>query len=163
MQQAVSQKYSSQGYSRAQAQPRRKSSAIVAGIGAAVVASAVTLVLTISGNSAPIAVADGASMTAPKQCQMIQRKFYVATQTGSAVVRLREGNYLSPPITLSAQPQPVVFPLARPEVTPVTEVLTIEGNSSNVIITSDLNAGVEVLSVTGVKAFPVTWVPQKKC
>jgi hypothetical protein len=95
-QQATSQQASSQqGSSPGQAQPSRKRPAIVAGLGAAVIASAVTLVIMMSGSSAPVTVADGASTTAVKECQMTQRKFYVATQTGSGVVRLREGNYLS--------------------------------------------------------------------
>ena len=37
------------------------------------------------------------------QCSLIQRKLYVSTATGSGTVRLRDGNYVSPPITLSAQ------------------------------------------------------------
>ena len=163
-QQATSQQArSQQGSSPGQAQPSRKRPAIVAGLGAAVIASAVTLVIMMSGSSAPVTVADGASSTAVKECQMTQRKLYVATNTGGGVVRLREGNFLSAPITLSAQPQPVVFPLARPDVTPVEEVLTIEGNSGNVLITSDFNPKPRVFDVTGVAAFPVTWVPVKKC
>jgi hypothetical protein len=163
-QQAASQQTKSQpATSPGQAQPSRKRPAIVAGLGAAVIASAVTLVIMMSGSSAPVTVADGASTTAVKECQMTQRKFYVATQTGSGVVRLREGNYLSAPITLSAQPQAVVFPLPRPDVTPVDEVITIEGNSSNVIITSDFNPKPRIFDVAGVTAFPVTWVPVKKC
>jgi hypothetical protein len=159
MQQAVLQRATSQ----AQAQPSRKRPAVVAGLGAAIVASAITVVLTMSSAPSPVAASDGASTTAVKACQITQRKFYVSTQTGSGVVRLREGNYLSAPITLSAQPQAVVFPLARPDVTPVEEVITIEGNSNNVIITSDFNPKPRIFDVAGVAAFPVTWIPVKKC
>jgi hypothetical protein len=160
MQQAISL---GQSQSLGQSRPSHKRPAIVAGLGAAFVASAVTLVMMMSGGAAPVAASDGASTTAVKECQMTQRKLYVATNTGGGVVRLREGNFLSAPITLSAQPQAVVFPLARPDVTPVEEVLTIEGSSGNVLITSDFNPKPRVFDVTGVAAFPVTWVPVKKC
>ena len=68
---------------------------------------------------------------------MIQRKLYVSSATGSGTVRLREGNYVSQPIVLSAQRQPVVFPQLRPDEIPVQDVITIEGNSDGVMISSD--------------------------
>ena len=109
-----------------------------------------------------MAVSDQAA-TATTQCQMVPRKLLVSTKTGSGTVRLRAGNYLSPPITLSTQPQAVVFPLPRPETTPVEEVISIEGNANDVVITSDLNPLPRVFDVVGVSAFHVTWKPMKTC
>jgi hypothetical protein len=88
----------------------------------------------------------------------------VSTTSSGGTVRLREGNYLSPPIKLSAQPQAVVFPLPRPETIPVEEVITIEGNASDVVITSDVTTLRRVFNnVIGVTAFNVSWKPMKNC
>jgi hypothetical protein len=148
---------------QAQAQPSGKGPAIVAGIGAALVATVITLVMSLSGGAAQIAPADGASTTQAQQCTMIQRKLYVSTATGHGSVRLRDGNYVSPPITLSTQRQPVVFPQARPGETPLDDVITIEGNSDNVMISSDFNPGLGVFNVPGLVAFKITWKAVKGC
>jgi hypothetical protein len=147
--------------SQGQGQPRRISP-VVAGLGTALVASAVTLVIMMSSPS-PVAVPDRAAATATTQCQMVPRKLLVSTTTGSGTVRLRAGSYLSPPIVLSTRPQAVVFPLPRPETTPVEEVISIEGNANDVVITSDLNPVPRVFDVVGVTAFNVTWKPMKTC
>jgi hypothetical protein len=151
-----------QAASQQQTKPSRSHSVLIAGLGAALVASAVTLVVLTGGGSSPVAVADGAS-TASNQCQMFQRKLLVSTTSSGGTVRLREGNYLSPPIKLGAEPTAVVFPLPRPEAVPVEEVITIEGNASDVVITSDVTALRRVFNVTGVTAFNVTWKPMKNC
>lgn len=153
----------SQGQVQAQGQASGKRPALIAGLGAALVAVVITLVLSMSGGSSPVATSDGASATQTNQCSMIQRKLYVATTTGSGTVRLRDGNYLSPLITLSAQRQPVVFPQPRPGENPLDDVITIEGNSSDVVITSDFNPNPRVFNVAGLTAFAVTWKPMKGC
>jgi hypothetical protein len=151
-----------QGVSQGQVEQARKRSGIVAGIGAAIVASAITVVVMMSGHS-PIAVSDQAA-TGTAQCRMLPREILIATNAGSGTVRLREGSYLSPPITLSAKPQSVIFPLPRPETTPVEEVITIEGNATDVVITSPVTPLRRVFeSVTGVLAFNVAWKPMKTC
>jgi hypothetical protein len=148
--------------SRGQARKQRMISPAVAGLGAALVASAVTLVIMTSGPS-PVAVSDQAAATATTQCQMVPRKLLVSTTTGSGTVRLRAGSYLSPPIALSTRPQAVVFPLPRPETTPVDEVISIKGNANDVVITSDVTDLRRVFDVVGVSAFNVTWKPMKTC
>ncbi len=148
----------SEGYF--QQQPRR-SSALVAGVGAALVASALTVVLMTS-NPAPVAAPDQAATTTA-QCQMIPRKLLVSTETGSGTVRLRAGSYLSPPISLRNVPQEVVFPAARPTVGFVDEVITVEGNASNVVVSSSLTSFRKVLDVTGIAAFNLRWLPMKTC
>ena len=156
----------SQGQGQAQAQAQgqrqqqRKFSPVVAGLGAAVVASAVSLVIMM--NKPAPAVLDQA-VTSTNQCQIFHRELLVSTTTGSGTVRLREGNYLSSPITLSTQAQAVVFPLPRPESTPVTEVITIEGNANDVEITSALTGSRNVFNVVGAAAYSVTWQPMKGC
>src|SRR5258708_19502154 len=100
-----------------QAQQQRKISPMVAGLGAAVVASAVTLVIMMSSPSpSPVAVADQAA-TASTQCQMVPRKLLVSTTVGSGPVRLRPGSFLSPPIPPTPRPHPPRFPLPPPQPT----------------------------------------------
>ena len=95
---------------------------------------------------------------------MLRREILLATTSGSGTVRLREGNYLSPPITLSAKPQSVVFPLPRPQTAPAEEVITIEGNATDIVMTSPVTPWRKVFeSVTGVSAFNVSWMPMKTC
>jgi hypothetical protein len=151
-----------QGASQGQAEPARKRSVVVAGIGAAVVASAVTMIVMMSGHS-PVAVNDQAA-TGTTQCRMLPREILLATNAGGGTVRLREGSYLSPPVTLNAKPQSVVFPLLRPETTPVEEVITIEGNATDIVMTSPVTPWRKVFeNVTGVAAFNVAWKPMKTC
>lgn len=144
-----------------QSQQTRKLSPVVAGLGAAAIAAAITVTMMMSG-PAPVTASDQ-SATATDQCQVIQRKLYVSTTTGAGTVRLREGSYLSPPIKLSTTPVPVVFAQQRPDKVQVESVVTIEGNASNVVITSDYNKVPRVFDVSGLAAFPVSWVPVKKC
>jgi hypothetical protein len=144
-----------------QGRAQGKISPIVAGLGAAFIAGAISLVIMTSPS--PVAVSDQ-SATGTNQCQMIMRKLLVATTTGSGTVRLRAGSYLSPPIALGTTPQGVVFPQRRPETTPVEEVITIEGNANDVVITSEVSEYRRIFeSVTGVSAFSVSWKPMKGC
>jgi len=152
-----------QAQAQAQALQPRKMSAVVAGLGAALVASAVTLTMMASNPSAAVQDQAATAATAP-QCRMVLREFLVSTDSGSGTVRLREGSYLSPPITLSARPQSVVFPLARPQTTPESEVITIEGNATDLVLTSPITAWKRVFgSVSGVSAFQASWMPMKGC
>jgi hypothetical protein len=137
-------------------------SPVGAGLGAAFVAGAVTLAIMMSSPST--FAASDQSATSSNQCQIIHRKLLVSTTTGSGTVRLRAGSYLSPPIALGARPQGVVFPLPRPETIPVAEVIAIEGNASDVVITSEVSEYRSVIpNVTGVSAFAVNWKPMKGC
>jgi hypothetical protein len=133
----------------------------MAGAGAALVASALTLAFVTSG-PAPVATPDQAEATVA-QCQVIPRKLLVSTETGSGTVRLRAGGYLTPPISLRNTPQEVVFPQSRPTAGVVDEVVTIEGNAVNVVISSSLTDFRKVLDVTGLAAFNLRWIPMKTC
>ena len=85
------------------------------------------------------------------------RQFLASTNGGGGTIRLREGNYLSPPIVLGAQPQTVTFPVARPQtVAAPPEVITIEGNATGVVLTSPVTSWRHVFdSVNGVLAFEI--------
>jgi hypothetical protein len=144
-----------------QSQQTSRISPAVAGISAAAIAAAITLTMMMS-SPAPVAASDQAAVPT-NQCQVTQRKLYVSTTTGNGTVRLREGSYLSPPIKLGTTPVPVVFAQQRPDKTLVESVVIMEGSASDVVITSDYNKVPRVFHVTGVLAFPVTWVPVKKC
>jgi hypothetical protein len=141
-------------------QPSRRSSVVV-GFGAALVASALTVALMMQGPGG--VAAPERTATASTQCQNIPRKLLVSTDVGSGTIRLRAGSYLSPPIALRNTPQEVVFPQPRPAAGFVEEVITIQGNASNVVISSGLTEFRKVLDVTGVAAFNVSWVPMKTC
>src|SRR5258708_18832996 len=90
--------------SQGQAQQQRKISPMVAGLGAAVVASAVTLVIMMSSPSpSPVAVADQAA-TASTHFQMVPPTLLVSTTVGSGTLRLPAGSYPSPPHALLTPP-----------------------------------------------------------
>ena len=116
-------------------------------------------------NPSPAAVSEPASSvaTAP-QCKVVLRQFLVSTTAGGGTVRLREGSYLSGPIALSAQPQTVTFPLPRPDVISAPEVVTIEGDAADVVLTSPVTSWRKVFQrVHGVTAFEANWLPVKTC
>jgi hypothetical protein len=84
-----------------------------AGVGAAFVASTITLSVMMSGAApamAPQQAADGSK----NQCQMVHRAMLAATTSGGGTIRLRDGDYISPPIVLGPRAQVVNFPLPRP-------------------------------------------------
>ena len=147
-------------HSTALGQQQNKLTPVVAGLGAAIIAVGITLAITM-GTTTP--ASQELASAAPKACQQMARKLLVSTTTGSGTVRLREGSYLSPPIKLSAVPQSVVFPLPRPDAIAVEEVLTIEGNASDVVITSEVTNLRRVFDVQGVTAFSITWKAVKGC
>ena len=154
--------YQAASQNQAQTQPARKTSALVAGLGAAFIASAISLTMTMSGAS-PISAPAPMENTAP-QCKIIKRQFMVSTNTGSGTVRLREGDYLSPPIKLGTQPQLVVFPLDRPRDIPAVEVITVEGNATDVVLASTVTTWRHQFNkVDGVIAFQSSWLPLKGC
>jgi hypothetical protein len=148
--------------SQTEVRQSRKSSAVVAGLGAAFIASAISLTIMMSGASpisAPAQLQDTAA-----QCKIIKRQYMVSTNTGGGTIRLREGSYLSPPVTLSTKPQLVVFPLDRPQTVPAVEVITIEGNATDVVLASTVTTWRGVFNqVSGVTAFQSSWLPLKGC
>jgi hypothetical protein len=141
-------------------QQQRKLTPAVAGLGAAVIAVSMTLAITMSSGAS---TSEEQASVAPKACQQIARKLQVSTTTGGGTVRVREGSYLSPPIKLTAVPQSVTFPLPRPDRFAIEEVLTLEGNASDVVVTSEVTNLRRVFDVQGVTAFNITWAPLKTC
>jgi hypothetical protein len=147
--------------SQGRSQQQGKRSPLVLGIGAAVVASAVTLVMLMS-NPSPVATPEQA-VSSTKLCQLMQRRLLVSTTQGSGTVRFRASGWLSPPFTLTTQPQVVVFPLPRPDTTPVEEVISVEGNATDVVITSEVTDLHKVFDVVGAYSYTLTWAPRKTC
>jgi hypothetical protein len=150
-----------EGASQGRSQQQGKRSPVVLGIGAAVVASAVTLVIMMS-NPSPVATPDQAVSSA-KVCQLMQRRLLVSTTQGSGTVRFRASGWLSPPFTLTTQPQVVIFPLPRPDTTPVEEIISVEGNATDVVITSEVTDLHKVFDVAGAYTYTLTWAPRKSC
>jgi hypothetical protein len=150
-----------QGQAQAHARGQRKLSPIVAGLGAAMIAVAVTVVVMMN-HQATVATTEQAATDAP-QCPAVQRRLLVSTTHGGGTIRFRAGGYLSPPFTLTDHPQVVVFPLPRPETIPLQEVISIEGNATDVVITSEMTDLHKVFDVPGTYAYAVTWAPRKGC
>ena len=144
-----------------QGQSQGKRSPVLVGIGAAAVAATVTLAVMMS-DSPQVATSDQAT-SASKQCTLMQRRLLVATEHGGGTVRFRASGWLSPPFTLAAQPQVVVFPLPRPGEAPVKEEISVEGNATDVVITSEVTDLHKVFDVGGVYTYAVTWAPRKSC
>jgi hypothetical protein len=139
----------------------RKRSALVAGLGAALMASIVTCTVMMS-NPSPAAMPAQASNTG--QCQVLPRTMLVSTSNGSGVVRFREANYLSPPITLTNKPQEVTFPLPRPEFGSIDEMITIEGNATELVIASPLTMEARNYPmVIGAMTLKKNWVAATTC
>jgi hypothetical protein len=139
----------------------RKRSAVVAGLGAAFIASIVTCTIVMS-NPSPAAMPAQASNTG--QCQILPRTMLVSTNNGSGVVRFREGNYLSQPITLTSKPQEVTFPLPRPEFGSIDEMITIECNATELVIASPLTKEARAYPmVIGAMTIKKNWVAATTC
>jgi hypothetical protein len=146
---------------QAQTQSRRKLSPIVAGVGAAMIAVAVTVVVMMN-HQANVTRTEQVA-TNDQQCPAMQRRLLVATTHGGGTIRFRAGGYLSPPFTLTDHPQVVAFPLPRPETAPLEEVISIEGNATDVVITSEMTPLHKVFDVVGTYPYAVTWAPSKGC
>jgi hypothetical protein len=144
-----------------QAQRSGKNSVLVAGLGAALVASALTIVMA-AGQPSSAASAQSAAST--KQCQSLPRSMIVMTTTGGGTVRFREAGYLSAPIVLTTQPQTVVFPLMRPETTAIDEIITVEGEATDLVIASPItNAQGTYPQVRGTLSIKKNWAPLTSC
>jgi hypothetical protein len=122
-------------------------------------APAMALVAAPASASAP---AYASPAPAQKQCRLPQRKFYVS---GSGTVRVHDGIYVSAPVVLDIYPQEVVFPLARPESgTSADDTITVEGNASTVIMTSDYPDFRQVFRrLKGSTTFTAHWVSLRNC
>ena len=164
-----------------QGQQRGKTSVLVAGLGAAFVAAGITFAL-MSGNptpapstvpvqatapvqpAAPVQTAPVAQ-GAPPQAKSCQREPLVELASvengGSGVIRFRQGDYLSPPVTLTSEPQPIVFPKLRPETEPLKEEIFIEGRATNLVLGAEGDHYV-IPRVDGSTSYTITWSP-KKC
>jgi len=142
-----------------EARGQARSSAAIAGMGAALVAAAITLTMMM-GNASPAAI-PAPAVPPSNQCQNVPLMVLV---TGSGTVRFREGGYLSPAITLSDVPQTVVFPRPRSETAPIEEVITIEGSATNVVTTSPITQARHLYpQVNGVLAIDAKWRAFKRC
>jgi hypothetical protein len=150
--------------SKGQSQAQRKFSPMIAGVGAAVVAVGITVAVMMSGASTSPTASDQAAVKDTKQCQLIQRRLLIATNHGGGTVRFRASGWLSPPFNLTKEPQVVVFPLLRPDTDPVAETIMIEGNATDLEISSEVVVNqVRAFDVPGVARYDVTWVPRKGC
>jgi hypothetical protein len=141
----------------------RENATVFGGVGAAVVASMMTVALLSGHAAAPSPPAQAAA--APKnECTSLPLMVMVSTETGGGTVRFREGDYLSPPITLSQTPQNVYFPRPRPEVGQLQETITIEGEATNLVMVSPVTHARHVYpTINGSLSFTGTWYAFKVC
>jgi hypothetical protein len=98
----------------------------------------------------------------PPQCDLAQRKFYVA---GNGIVRIHAGEYVSAPVTLGPYPQTVAFPASRPAPgTEAPQTIVVEGSASTVVMTSDLPGFRRVITgLRGESSFTAKWQPLGNC
>jgi hypothetical protein len=144
------------------AQESGKKSTLVTGLGAAFVAAVMTVAMTANNSASPAAAPTQAASTS--QCQNLQRTLLISTNTGGGTVRFRASGYLSPPYTLSTTPQVVSFPLMRPVGTEVNEEMTIEGNATDVVMSSPLASGRSVYpAINGTLHVMKNWIPATTC
>jgi hypothetical protein len=144
------------------AQARRKRSALVAGLAAACVASAVTFTMLASHPSPTTTPATEASAKAcPSMPPLVM---YVFTETGGGTVRFREGDWVSQPITLTQEWQTVEFPGVRSQTEVLRQVGTIEGDATNIVTVGALSGHRFVFpEVHGVKPAYFNWRPYQAC
>jgi hypothetical protein len=140
------------------AQAGRKRSALIAGLGAAFVASAVTVVML---SSTPSPTTTAATDQPAKICKSAPPLMLaVFSEKGGGTVRFREGDWLSPPITLTNEPQPVVFPRARSQTEEITETIKIEGQATDLMwVYPTTHVRSDPLTVNGVYSVGLTWMP----
>ena len=150
--------------SKGQSQGQRKLSPMIAGLGAAVIAAGITIAVMTSGSSTAPTTTDPVAVKDTKQCQLIQRRLLIATDNGGGTVRFRASGWVSPPFNITKEPQVVVFPLLRPDTTPVEETVMVEGNATDLVITSEVvvNSHTEV-DVPGSYRYNVIWAPRTGC
>jgi hypothetical protein len=134
-----------------------------AGLGAAVIASMMTVAMLAGHAASPAAPAQAASV--PKnECTSLPLVLMVSTETGGGTIRFREGDYLSPPITLSRTPQNVYFPRPRPEAGQMKETIVIEGDATNIVMVSPVTHARNVVAkVSGSFSYLGTWFAFKVC
>jgi hypothetical protein len=159
------------------ADQRGKKSVLVAGLGAAFVSAGITFAImsgssTPSPSTTPLQAAAAVQATAPvqtppvaqaappqaKSCQVEPRWEIASVENGgSGVVRFRAGDYVSPWVTLTNEPQWVVFPTPRPGV-PENEDIVIEGQATNVVLGADHFV---IPKLDGSYGYGIRWRPAK--
>jgi hypothetical protein len=145
-------------------QESSKKSMLVMGLSAACVATVMTVAMMGSNSSSPAAAPTQAQTANPAQCQNLARALLVSTTNGSGTVRFRASGYVSPTFTITTEPQLVTFPLMRPAGGAVDEVMTMEGNATDLIISSPLVSARNVYPVLN-GSITVTrhWAPATTC
>jgi hypothetical protein len=145
-------------------QEASKKSMLVMGLGAACVAAVMTVAMMGGNSSSPAAAPTQAQTANPAQCQNLSRALLVSTTNGSGTVRFRASGYVSPTFTITTEPQLVTFPLMRPTGGPVDEVMTMEGNATDLVISSPLVSARNVYPVLN-GSITVTrhWAPATTC
>jgi hypothetical protein len=147
-----------------QARGARKRNFLVAGMGAAFVASLLTFTMTPSNPpQAAMPAPQAAAAPPPKSCQKVPLVWLVSsTIPDGGTVRLREGNYVSPPIKLTNQPQAVVFPRMRGDVN-FQEPIIVEGDAPNIIVETVTHNFRKVYQLNGTRTIMMTWFPLTTC
>jgi hypothetical protein len=92
-----------------------------------------------------------------RQCKVPLAFVTLSMAQGSASLRIRSGNYVSPTITLTEAPRRVAVPF--PAAYPTGKgVISIEGTARGVNVW--LTPGKHFESLNGIEAIPVVWTPK---
>ena len=125
------------------------------------IAAAITVAVMTSG---PTNVSQSnQSASNVKQCALMQRRLLVSSDHGSGTVRFRASGWLSPPFTITKEPQVIVFPLPRPDEAPLTEMVSVEGSATDVVVTSEVTNLHLEFDLSGAHNISLTWAPKKNC
>ena len=113
--------------------------------------------------TSPPLQAPPATQAAPPQDKSCTRsplvEYAYVENGGSGVVRFREGDYVSPWITLSSQQQSIPFPTLRRD-TYFKESIIIEGQATNIVLGAD-GDHFQVPRVDGTYSYTMEWAPMK--
>lgn len=110
--------------------------------------------VTMNADAAKEAIADA------KNCRAPLAEITLAAASGAPTVRVRSGSYLSPPFTLTDQPQRIAIPFPAPYLTGRGTV-SVEGQASNLAVAITPTWNIDSLSGTAVKN--VIWTPKAGC
>ncbi len=180
----MSEQSAAAGSDQSQARPpRRGVKALAVALAGGLLTAGVVIWATNSGpNLAPntsdlaiVAVSDIAAATPTlnpsnsaelaaeaKDCKVPLARVMISKAPGSSggTIRIRSGNYLSPPFQLTDTPQQVATPFPAPYPTG-RGVISIEGNANGAVVS--LYPAWTVGTVSGTAARNVVWKPNKPC
>ena len=117
----------------------------------------------ISDASKTLDPASSDQLVAPaKECSvpLAQVAIWKIPGTSGGTIRIRSGNYISPPFNLTEAPQRVAIPFPAPYATG-RGVISVEGAANGAVIS--ISPAWHIDSLGGSSSLDVVWTPDKPC